>query len=129
MIAVDTNVIVRLIVGDDEAQVARALALAARETLFVSFTVLVETEWVLRSRYGYARSDIVAALLNFDLLVDMRLEDRVDVRWALERYALAGELADYLHIAAARAIGRFASFEKRLAGRAGDDPPAKIEMP
>ena len=35
MIAVDTNMVVRLIVGDDEAQVVRAMALAAREPFYV----------------------------------------------------------------------------------------------
>lgn len=129
MIAVDTNIIVRLIVADDEVQVARAMALAAREPLFVSFTVLVETEWVLRSRYSYDRHRTIEALEGLERLIDLRYEEDADVRWAVERFRLAGELADYLHIASARRIGRFASFEDKLPRRAGNDAPATVETP
>ena len=129
MIAVDTNIIIRLIVADDEAQVARALALASREPLFVSFTVLIETEWVLRSRYGYDRRRTLDGLNGLEQLIDLRYEEEDDVRWALERFSLAGELADYLHIASARRIGRFASFEEKLPRRAGEQAPAIVVIP
>ena len=127
MIGVDTNILVRLIVADDEQQMAYALELAERETFFVSFTVLIETEWVLRSRYGYDRERIVTALTALDALIDLHFEHHDDVRWAIDRYAAAGELADYLHLAAARRVGRFATFEKRLARRAGGQAPVAIE--
>lgn len=129
MIAVDTNIIVRLIVGDDEDQIARAFALAGRETFYVSLTVLIETEWVLRSRYGYDRAQIVTALRGLRDLVDLRFEHDEDVAWAIDRYAEAGELADYAHLAAARPIGRFATFEVRLARRAGELSPATVLVP
>ena len=128
MIAVDTNVIVRLIAQDDEQQVALALALAAREELFVSLTVLMEAEWVLRSRYGYPRASIASALTNLRALPWIRCEAEGDVDWALDRYATGGELADYLHLAAVRPIGRFATFERRLAQRAGKDAPVTVEI-
>lgn len=129
MIAVDTNIIVRLIVGDDEQQVARVFALAACETLYVSLTVLIETEWVLRSRYGYDRALIAAALRHLPELVHLRFEHEDDAIWAIEHYALAGELADYAHLAVARAVGRFATFEVKLARRAGDRSPAVVIVP
>lgn len=50
MIAFDTNLLVRILVMDHPEQVAIARRLMARETIFVSRTVLLETEWVLRSR-------------------------------------------------------------------------------
>lgn len=128
MIAVDTNIIVRLIVGDDAAQVDRALALASREPFYISFTVLIEVEWVLRSRYGFERDASVAAFRALRDLVDLHFEDADDVAWALERFALAGELADYIHIATARHIGRLATFEKKLGARAGEHSPAFVEL-
>lgn len=127
MIAVDTNVIVRLVVGDDLKQTRIALDLAKREAFYVSFTVLEEVEWVLRSRFGYERARIVEALSGLDALVTIVFESEQDTRWAIGRYAAAGELADYLHIASARAVGRFATFERKLARRAGSNPPASIE--
>ncbi|MEH3035703.1 MAG: type II toxin-antitoxin system VapC family toxin [Sphingomonas adhaesiva] len=123
----DTNVVVRLIVGDDPDQVALALKLAERDAFYVSFTVLEEVEWVLRSRFGYGRDQIVHALRALADLVILRYEDDDDARWAIERYALSGELADYLHIASARVAGRFATFERRLARRAGSNSPVPVE--
>lgn len=127
MIAVDTNVIVRLITADDPRQLDVALALAARETLYVSHTVLIETEWVLRSRYLYSRAATVNAIGQLRQVFDICFEHEADVRWAIECFAQAGELADYLHIAAARPSGKFATFEHRLAQRAGPDAPVSIE--
>ena len=127
MVAVDTNVIVRLIVGDDEAQVAVALALAEREVLFVAFSVLIEIDWVLRSRYGYGRERIVAALHQLSQLVSLRFEQDDHGWWAIDRYARAGELADYVHIAAANGVGRFATFERKLARRAGEGAPSRVD--
>jgi predicted nucleic-acid-binding protein len=126
VIAVDTNVIVRLIVSDDAAQVEMALKLAASEPFFVSLTVLSETEWVLRSRFDYDRAAIHAALTTLPDLIDIQFDDATGVAWALARFAVAGELADYLHIVAARRVGRFATFEKRLQNRAGHDAPATV---
>jgi predicted nucleic-acid-binding protein len=127
VIAVDTNIVVRLIVADDDAQVALALDLASRERLYVGMTVLLETEWVLRSTYHFDRASVCSALLNFGDLPFVQFEADQDIRWALARYAEAGELADYIHIATAREVGRFATFERRLNRRAGDAPPARIE--
>jgi len=54
MIAVDTNVLVRLLTGDDPAQTQRAVELFAQESILIPKTVLLETEWVLRYRYELA---------------------------------------------------------------------------
>jgi predicted nucleic-acid-binding protein len=51
VIAVDTNVIVRLVANDDPAQSPRAARLFAREDVYVPKTVVLETEWVLRVAY------------------------------------------------------------------------------
>ena len=62
MIGLDTNILLRLATGDDEAQVktvTRWLAAHARDdTLYVNHVVLVETLWALKSGYRYARSDL-----------------------------------------------------------------------
>ena len=58
MIAVDTNVLVRLLTGDDPKQESAARSLFARESIWVAKTVLLETNWVLRSLYGFDESAI-----------------------------------------------------------------------
>ena len=60
MLGIDTNVVVRLLVSDDVEQTRRARklvdqAVSREEPILVSLPVLVETEWVLRSRYGLSR--------------------------------------------------------------------------
>ena len=58
MLGIDTNVLVRLLVEDDAEQTRRARGFVARafeqgDPVVVSLLVLIETEWVLRSRYGF----------------------------------------------------------------------------
>ena len=64
MLGIDTNVVVRLLVSDDAAQTRRARELVEQtvrrdEVVLVSLPVLVETEWVLRSRYGFTREALL----------------------------------------------------------------------
>src|SRR3954468_18201974 len=64
MLGIDTNVVVRLLVSDDAEQTRRARklvdqAVSRDEPVLVSLPVLVETEWVLRSRYGFNRETVL----------------------------------------------------------------------
>ena len=63
MLGIDTNVLVRFLVRDDETQFEKARRLIKREVgaeedIFVSLLVLMEAEWVLRSRYGLQKTEI-----------------------------------------------------------------------
>ena len=67
MLGIDTNILVRFLVRDDESQFEKARRLIRREVaagrqVFVSQLVLLETEWVLRSRYGLHKTEIIAAV-------------------------------------------------------------------
>src|SRR5690242_6518722 len=74
MLVVDTNVIVRYLTNDDTAQATRARRLLAQQSIFVPLTVLLETEWVLRSVYGFGASAVVHALRAFAGLPRVTLE-------------------------------------------------------
>jgi predicted nucleic-acid-binding protein len=75
MASLDTNVLVRwLIDNDDPAQsetVRRLMeeAVAREEPLFLPSTVLLELEWVLRTRYGRSKPDV---LQMFNALLESR---------------------------------------------------------
>ena len=74
MPGLDTNVLVRWLVRDDERQSNRALSLfeSARTdafTLFVPVTVTLELEWVLRSRYKFDKTTVMGA---FTALLETR---------------------------------------------------------
>ncbi len=64
MLAVDTNVIVRVVTNDDPEQSPRAIALFEREKILLTKTVLLETEWVLRFTYKLSREATASALRN-----------------------------------------------------------------
>jgi predicted nucleic-acid-binding protein len=84
MIAFDTNLLVRAVVADDEAQVAIIKQLIMQDSIFISRTVLMETEWVLRSVYKKSREEIhefFRALLEVD---NTEIENSVEVGYAFD---------------------------------------------
>jgi predicted nucleic-acid-binding protein len=85
MRAVDTNVLVRLLVRDDRVQTAAAEDFVSGGA-WVSHVVLVEAIWVLTSVYGAPRRRVATAL---EMLLDHRdlaIQDSDVVAAALEHY-------------------------------------------
>lgn len=127
MIGLDTNVIVRFLVEDDEAQAARAgslidAAAERNEALFIPQIVVCELAWVLRSGYRRPKRDVVAAVRALLSAAQIEVEDVDHVRRALARYeAGAGDLADYLigERCLDRGCERVATFDEALLGEAG----------
>lgn len=62
MIAVDTHLLVRFLVRDDEKQAQRAHKIMEQKAVFIAKTVLLETEWVLRYTYEFDRVAVAIAL-------------------------------------------------------------------
>ena len=96
MIAVDTNVLLRYLLHEDEAQAARADAIfGAAETILITDVVLVETVWTLVGRrYRLAKADIVSVLERLFSEPNIRFEDDQVVWRASQAYrkaAPAGE--------------------------------------
>ena len=114
MIAVDTNVILRLAMLDDQAQVERGRKLLAQDEIWVAKTVLLETEWVLRTAYRLSAPAILDILRSLASLAQVRLEDPVAVNNALQMYAAGLEFTDAIHLASASQCDQFASFAKNF---------------
>lgn len=88
MLGIDANVLVRFLVRDDEAQFEKARKLIKREVkagrcVFVSQLVLLETEWVLRSRYNLPKHMIIEAISGLLDATDVRFEDEPAIKAAL----------------------------------------------
>lgn len=115
MLAIDTNVIVRFLTGDDPAQTARARKLVEGGGIFVATSVLLETEWVLRSGYGFATGPLVRALRDFAGLPGVTLEDPPLAARALDWAEQGLDFADALHLGAAQGCTAFMSFDRKLA--------------
>jgi predicted nucleic-acid-binding protein len=115
MVGVDTNVLVRFLVRDDANQAARAASLIRANDIWVSKTVLLETEWVLRSLYGFPPGSLAEALQALAGLPTIFLEDEPAVAKALGWFKEGLDFADALHLASAHSAGRFATFDRKLA--------------
>jgi predicted nucleic-acid-binding protein len=115
MLAIDTNVIVRYLTEDHLQQARKAKALIDSEHVFVSTTVLLETEWVLRSVYGFTSIEVAKALGAFAGLPHVNLEDAATVAKALDWTAREMDFADAIHLAKAQECEAFVSFDRRLA--------------
>ena len=118
MLAVDTNLVVRLLANDDATQARRAAALFASDQIFISKTVLLESEWVLRFSYELPPKVILQALRNIVGLPNVMVEQQHEIAEALEGFERGLDFADALHLASSRRAGRFATFDKKLIKRA-----------
>lgn len=118
MLAVDTNLVVRLLANDDTLQTRRAAALFASEQIFISKTVLLESEWVLRFSYELPPKVILQALHNIVGLPNVTVEQQREIAEALDGFEQGLDFADALHLASSRRAGRFATFDKKLIKRA-----------
>ena len=65
MRAFDTDVVVRYLIGDEQEQGARARTVVDAREVFASTTVLLQSERVLRSVYGFVADKVAAALRAF----------------------------------------------------------------
>jgi predicted nucleic-acid-binding protein len=127
--AIDTNVLVRFLTGDDSHQAARARRLIEAGDIFVATTVLLEAEWVLRSAYGFAPSAIAAALRGFAGLPGVALEDPALAALALDWAEKGLDFADALHLARAQGCTAFMSFDRELAKAAKGVADVKVTAP
>lgn len=125
--ALDTNVVLRFILGDHPQQADAASAII-RQPCFIPLTVLVEAGWVLANSYALPRQAIANALLALLDQPTVALESENEVRWALRRYRDHGaDLADMVHLVASVRRRAFVTFDRRLAGQAGDDSPVPVD--
>jgi predicted nucleic acid-binding protein len=134
MLAIDTNLIVRYLVGDDPGQAARARRLIDNNDVFVCTTVLLETASVLRSVYGFSAAQCAKALSDFAGLPRASLEDATAAAKALSwmRQGLMPQdldFADGLHLAKAEGCEAFISFDQDFAKAANALGGIKVRAP
>jgi len=123
VIAIDTNVLVRLLVNDDPAQGSRARAAFETEEIWIGKTVLLETFRVLRSVYDFDDVAIARAIEGALGLPRVQVEDTERVKLALAAVADGIDVADALHVATTPGDARaFATFDQYLARRAKARP-------
>lgn len=122
MAALDTNVLVRWLTNDDAQQCAIVARLfdevvSKDERLFVTVTVMLEVEWVLRARYRYDRLNVTAALSALLDVTELEFQTEPALEQALWLFKQTGsrDFADCLHIALANQTsqGPLLTFDER----------------
>jgi len=126
MIAVDTNVLVRLLTGDDQKQAAAARSLFADNSIWIAKTVLLEADWVLRSLYGFESAAIREAFTKLLGLKNVQAEDEPSVAAALQFTSYGIEFADALHLSSRPDGTSFLSFDQSLVRRANRAGVVKV---
>jgi predicted nucleic-acid-binding protein len=123
MLGIDTNILVRFLVADEERQFERARRLIRNEAtrgepVLINRLVLLECEGVLRSRYGLAKEAILGAFSGLLDSTEVQVEDEASVEEALYVWKDSGaDFADCLIAAKYRALGCAStiSFDARAA--------------
>jgi predicted nucleic-acid-binding protein len=118
MLLIDTNIIVRAFIGDNPLQSNKARAFLKTNRVWVSTTVLLEVEWVLRSAYKLPKSDVIASLTDLVGLDSVTLQEPERVATALDWSAKGMDFADALHLAAAQSLDSFVTFDQQLVTKA-----------
>jgi predicted nucleic-acid-binding protein len=127
--AVDTNVVVRLLTADDPRQARAARRVFEAGEVYLGTTVILETEWVLRSGYGFTARQIAEGLRKLGGLAGVVLEEPVQTAQALDWMGMGLDFADALHLAGSSHCSAFVSFDRRLAKRAKGLAPIPVEVP
>jgi predicted nucleic-acid-binding protein len=123
--SIDTNVLVRLLVEEDEAHRAIAETTIFGGSILIA-TVVQEAVWVWKSRYRLKPSDIVPQLLDVLDAPLVRCSDRNAISWALDKFEAGADFADMLHLALSGAADCFATFDQGIA-RFADDQVVRVE--
>ena len=117
-VAVDTNVLVRAAVRDDQEQTEAAMRIMARaEMVAIAVSCLCEFAWVLRSVYGY-RAPSIAKAIRLLLAAENVETDRQLAEAGLAMLDAGGDFADGVIAYEGKWLGAetFVSFDKKAVG-------------
>ena len=115
MIALDTNILVRLVVNDEPAQARKAAArLDAGDAFFVPLTVTLELEWVLRGVYSLSVEAVTRSLESLMSIRNVHFEGEARISGALTQYARGLDFADALHLGASSDCEYLLTFDRKF---------------
>ena len=122
MIGLDTNVLARYYVASSDVPSQQKSVLARKliesgKRLYVSKSVVLELEWVLRGYYKSQSTDVLTVLRHLQTLPNVEIEDRLGVEQAIDALADGFDFADALHHASYRQCASVATFDDRKFAR------------
>lgn len=114
MISVDTNIIVRFLTQDDPVQFKKSRALFESHEVFITDTVVLETEWVLRFAYNFDAESVANGLRLLFGLPNVQLSNPPLIAQALEWHLDGMDFADALHLANSQQFDELYTFDKKF---------------
>ncbi|NEO37726.1 MAG: type II toxin-antitoxin system VapC family toxin [Moorea sp. SIOASIH] len=118
MIAVDTNVVVRLLTQDDQLQFNKSVEIFRKQEVFIADTVILETEWVLRFAYKFKPTAICQGLRNLFGLPNVRLANPSLMLQVIQWHENGLDFADAFHLALSQNCSEFYTFDQKFAKKA-----------
>lgn len=128
MIAIDTNILVRLFTNDNKKQAAYAVNLIQNNPIFISKSVLLETECVLRYSYELEQPVVFKSFEMLLGLPNISIEDPTCVIQTLRWYEEGFDFADALHLASSQHADKFATLDMAFIKKARTQHIQMISM-
>ncbi|MBM4207028.1 MAG: type II toxin-antitoxin system VapC family toxin [Gammaproteobacteria bacterium] len=129
MIAVDTNVVVRLLTKDDAAQFQKSYQLFDNNDVFITDSVILETEWVLRFAYGFDGKQISTAFNQLLGLPNVNVTQPALLAQAIAWHEEGLDFADAFHLAYNQYCKIFYTFDQKMSKVASKIGSCKVNVP
>lgn len=129
MIAVDTNLLVRLLTNDDPVQAKRAAVTMQNDDILIPKTVILELEWVLRHAYGIDNAVIMSGLQKLLGLPNVIAENQQAVCQAIAWCTFGLDFADALHLSSSEKADRFVTFDNSFIKKARGVAASVVTQP
>ena len=129
VIAVDTNIIVRLLTKDDAVQFQKSLKLFQEQDVFICDTVILEAEWVLRFAYRFPPNQFCQALTKLFGLPNVYLSNANLIAQVLKWHQTGLDFADAFHLAQSQSCSQLYTFDKKFLRRAQKFTDCELKQP
>lgn len=129
MIAIDTNVLVRLLIDDHPAQSKASHRLFAAEDIHIPDTVLLETEWVLRAAFDLTPTEICTALRLVCGLPNVTVSDGQLIAQVIDWHEGGLDFADAFHLARSKDQESMKTFDADFIRNAKKLTDRRVERP
>jgi len=129
MISVDTNIIVRFLTHDDDKQYKKAFKIFNSYEIFITDTVILETEWVLRFAYELTPEDICNSFIALFGLKNIHLSNPALISQAIEWHKMGMDFSDAMHLTQCQQHEKLYTFDRKFILKAKGLTDCKVVLP
>lgn len=129
MIAIDTNIIVRLLTKDDLRQYEASRKLIASDNVYIPDSVIQETEWVLRCAYDFEPAQICDALRRLFGLPNVSLSNQFLIAQVLNWHEQGLYFADAFHLANSQNLTAIKTFDQSFINKSRGLSTCVVQKP